>query len=270
MIKQFKALLKDVKKILRVIYDEVKELEEKYGEDRRTKVVASEAGKFEVTDLIPNEATIVMMTNSGYIKRLAPDTFKTQSRGGKGVMGLTTKEADYVEMMFTTMTHADLLFFTSRGRVFKLKAYEVPQSSRTAKGQAIVNFLQLAPSEKVSAILSTDNLMKSKYLVMATQNGLIKKVEIEQFLNIRSNGLIAIKLKGEDALKWVKPSDGKDEIMVITSAGQSIRFKEKDVRGMGRTAAGVKAIKLKAEDEVVSMDVIDSELKKGFVLVVKG
>jgi DNA gyrase subunit A len=209
-----------------------------------------------------------MLTHEGYIKRLPPETFRTQGRGGKGVMGLTTKEQDFVEQMFTTMTHSDLLFFTSRGRVFKLKAYEVPQASRTAKGQAIVNFLQLAPSERVNAILSIDNLLRQKYLVMATEHGLIKKVPIEQFVNIRSNGLIAIKLKGEDVLRWVKPSTGKDQVIVVTAQAQSIRFEETNVRPMGRTAAGVRAVRLHTADLVVGMDVITKEMKDSQVFVI--
>jgi DNA gyrase subunit A len=268
LIKELKALLQSDEAIRTVIFDEVSHIEEKYGDERRTKVVATELGKFSTTDLVPNEASIIMLTNQGYIKRLPPDTFKTQRRGGKGVIGLTAKEQDFVESMFTTMTHSDLLFFTSRGRVFKLKAYEVPQASRTAKGQAIVNFLQLAPTERVNAILPMADLMKYKNLVMATTHGLIKKTSIDQFANIRSNGLIAIKLKEDDTLSWIKPSTGKDEIMVVTQSGQAIRFKEKDVRQMGRTAAGVKAIKLKGDDLIAGMGVISGDLKKGFVITV--
>jgi DNA gyrase subunit A len=268
LIKELKALLKSDKKILGVIREEVQEIEDKYGDERRTEVMPNAVDKISTTDLIPNEATMIMLTNAGYIKRLPPDTFKTQRRGGKGVIGLTTKDQDYVDLMFTTMTHSDLLFFTSRGRVFKLKAYEVPQSSRTAKGQAIVNFLQLAPSETVNAILPLSDLIKYKYLVMATQNGLIKKTELDQFANIRSNGLIAIKLKDDDILKWIKPSTGKDEILMVTAQGQAIRFKEKDVRSMGRTAAGVKSIKLKAKDKVVGMDIVPADAKKAYVLTV--
>jgi DNA gyrase subunit A len=191
-----------------------------------------------------------------------------QGRGGKGVMGLTTKEQDTVELLLTTMTHSDVLFFTSRGRVFKLKAYEVPQASRTAKGQAIVNFLQLAPSEKVRTVLPTVDLMKQKFLVMATEKGLIKKTAIDQFLNIRSNGLIAIRLNEDDNLRWIEPSTGKDEVIIVTSEGQSIRFSEKDVREMGRAAAGVKSIRLKGKDSVMGMGVVNAEMKKAQVLVV--
>lgn len=268
LIKELEDLLKNRKKILAVISGEVKEIEEKHGDDRRTKVIASAVDKISETDLIPNEATVVMMTNDGYIKRLPPETFRQQSRGGKGVMGLTTKEQDSVELLFTTMSHSDLLFFTTRGRVFKLKAYEVPQSSRTAKGQAIVNFLSLAPSEQVKAILPSADLMAYKYLVMETELGVMKKTEIEQFMNIRSNGLIAVKLKGNDTLRWIEPSTGKDEIMIVTSNGQSIRFNEKNIRAMGRTAAGVRSIKLKEGDRVVGMDIIPAGQKKAQVMVI--
>jgi len=212
--------------------------------------------------LIPNEATIVVVTADGYIKRLPTETFKTQSRGGKGVMGLTTKEEDTVEHLLVTTTHSDLLFFTTRGRVFQLKAYDVPAASRTSKGQAIVNFLQLSQEEKVSSILSMKELGEGdyKYLVMVTKEGVIKKVDIKDFDNVRRSGLIALKLKDGDNLEWVKPSGGNDEIMLVTAGAQAIRFKEKNVRAMGRTAAGVRGIRLKGKDVIVGMDVIDPSL----------
>lgn len=258
LIKELSEILRSPKRILKIIKDELLHLKEKYGDERRTKVVKSAVGQFTTEDLIPNEPTVVMVTNDGYIKRLPPDTFKVQSRGGKGVIGLTTKEEDIVEFLFTTMTHADLMFFTTRGRLFQLKAYEIPQTARTAKGQAIVNFLQLAPEEKVSAILSTEDLSTFKYLVMVTKQGLIKKVEIEKFKSVRRTGLIAIKLKEGDMLEWVKPSTGKDNVVLVTAEGQAIRFREKNVRSMGRGAAGVRGIKFKKkDDEVVGMDILD-------------
>ena len=213
-------------------------------------------------DLIPDESTIVMVTRDGYIKRLPPETFRTQARGGKGVIGLTTKEEDVVEQMLSTTTHAGLLFFTTRGRVFELKAYDVPQTTRTAKGQALVNFLQLAPNEKVSSILSLEDMEDYKYLVMMTRHGLIKKSVLADFVNVRRSGLIAIKLKDEDSLGWVKPSSGEDEVTVVTALGQAIRFRERDVRSMGRAAAGVRALRLKKNDRVVGMDIISPELVK--------
>jgi len=271
LISELTDILASPKKIFKLIKDELLELKQKYGDARKTKVVKSAVGQFTTEDLIPNEATMVMVTNDGYIKRLPPDTFKVQSRGGKGVIGQTTKEEDMVEFLFSTITHADIMFFTTRGRLFQLKAYEIPQTTRTAKGQAIVNFLQLAPEEKVSAILSADDLSSYIYLVMVTKKGLIKKVEIGKFQNVRRSGLIAIKLKEGDELEWVKPSTGKDNIILITAEGQAIRFKEKDIRAMGRGAAGVRGIKLKKkDDEVVGMDILDqgrAELEEQLLVV---
>ena len=259
LIKELTEILKDPKKILKIIKDELAELKAKYGDARKTKVVKGAVNKFTTEDLIPNEQCIIMATKDGYIKRLPPDTFKVQSRGGKGIIGATTKEEDIIEFLFSSMTHADIMFFTTRGRLFQLKAYEVPQTTRTAKGQAVVNFLQLAPEEKVSAILSTEDLSSYKYLVMVTKKGLIKKVEIEKFKNVRRSGLIAIKLKEGDLLEWVKPSTGSDNVILVTAQGQAIRFKEAGVREMGRGAAGVRGIKLKkSNDEVVGMDILDS------------
>jgi DNA gyrase subunit A len=191
------------------------------------------------------------MTRDGYIKRQAPSMFKTQSRGGKGVIGLTTKEQDVVEHIFSTNTHADILFFTTQGRVFQLKAYDIPAASRTAKGQALVNFLQLGPDERVSEAIPLEDLSNHKYLVMVTRMGIIKKVDIQDFAKVRRSGLIAIRLRKGDNLEWVKASTGKDEIILVTSKGQSIRFKEKDVRPMGRNAAGVRGIRLKKDDQTV-------------------
>ena len=192
LIAELTALLKSPKKIFQVIKTELVEIKEKYGDKRKTEVVAHPVDKFSVEDLIPNEAAMVVITRDGYIKRLAPDTFKTQSRGGKGVMGLTTKEQDVVEHFFATTTHADMMFFTTTGRVFKLKAYDVPQASRTAKGQALVNFLQLGNGESVTSVLSVEDLSQNGYLVMVTKNGVIKKVDVASFANVRRSGLIAI------------------------------------------------------------------------------
>lgn len=266
LIKELTDLIKSPKKILGVIKDELTEVRDKYGDERRTAIVPHPVGQFKAEDLIPDEPAIILITKDGYIKRLAPDTFKTQGRGGKGVIGLTTKEEDTVDQLLTTSTHKDLLFFTTRGRVFQLKAYDVPVASRTAKGQAIVNFLQLSPNEKVSAMISMDDLEDYKYLVMATIKGNIKKTDIKDFEKVRSSGLIAIKLKDEDTLEWVSPSTGNDEIIMATASGQAIRFKEKDVRAMGRAASGVRGIRLKKGDEVVGMDVVSSSMvKKGML-----
>src|SRR3990167_3818005 len=208
------------------------------------------------------------MSRDGYIKRLPPDTFKLQARGGKGVIGLTTKEEDSVAMFFATNTHADILFFTTRGRVFQPQPYHIPAASPPAKGRALVNFLQTSSEEKVNAVVGFDTLEGCKYLIMVTRQGLIKKVDVADFASVRRSGLIAIKLKNGDALEWVKPSSGKDEIILASRAGQAIRFKEENVRPMGRNAAGVRGIRLKGADEVVGMDVINSSLVKDLLLLV--
>ncbi len=266
VIKELEALLASPKRILQVVKDETLELKETHANPRRSKIVASGIKDFSMEDLVPDEPTIAIITHDGYIKRLPPETFRTQARGGKGVMGLTTKEEDVVEHLLSTTTHSDLLFFTSRGRVFQLKAYEIPVASRIAKGQALVNFLQLSGEERVSVVIPLEEVSDAKFLVMVTEKGLIKKVAIADFKNVRRSGLIAIKLNDGDNLKWVKPSGGKDEVILITEMGQSIRFKESDFRGMGRVAAGVKGIRLKGKDAIVGMDILDPELiKKGML-----
>jgi len=262
LIKELEAILKSVKKMLDIIKNEVADLKERFGDARRTKVIPHPVGDFSMADLIPDETAIVMLTSDGYIKRLPPDTFRTQGRGGKGVTGLSTKEQDEVFQMFSTRTHTDILFFTSRGRVFQLKAYEIPQGSRTSKGQAIVNFLQLAPGERAAQALPLADMEGMKFMMMVTTQGTIKKVALEDFKNVRRSGLIAINLHEGDDLEWVKPTTGKDEVSIVTQNGQSIRFDEADVRPMGRSASGVRGIKLKKDDAVVGMDIINSALAK--------
>ena len=269
LIEELESILQSEQRILDIIKSDLLELKEKYGDNRKTKVVPHAVDEFSMEDLVPNEQSLIVMTESGYIKRLAHDSFKSQGRGGKGVIGLTTKETDTVSQVFSSMTHDDLLFFTTKGRVFQLKAYEIPQSlSRTAKGQALVNFLQLAPNETVSKILSMSHLKNYKYLVMVTTHGVIKKVDIEDFTKVRKSGLIAISLKEDDTLEWVTPSTGKDEIVLVSSLGQSIRFKESDVRAMGRVAAGVKGIKLKGDAVIVGMGIVDNKKENPQLLVV--
>jgi len=266
LIKELKEILASKEKVLAIVESETAEMKEKYADKRRTKIIPHGIKEFNAEDLIPNEPTIIMATRAGYIKRMAPDTFKTQNRGGKGIIGATTKEEDVVERLISTNTHDNMLFFTTKGRVFQLKAYEIPVASRTAKGQALVNFLQLAPNEQVSVILSMDDMSKYEYLVMVTNKGTIKKTKLADFANVRKNGLIALKLKEDELLKWVRPSTGKDDIMLITSLGQAIRFKEIGVRAMGRTAAGVRGIRLKSEDEIVGMALIAPALVRNKVL----
>jgi len=256
LIKDLKEILSSPKKILNIIKTELKGLKDRFGDKRKTEIQPNPVGKFTQEDLIPNEATIIMLTRDGYIKRIKPESFKTQKRGGHGVIGLTTKEEDVVQEFISTMTHADLLFFTTAGRVFQLKAYDVPSATRTAKGQAILNFLQLKSNEKVTSILSLEELKDYKFFAMATKNGVVKRVDIKDFANVRRSGLIAIKLKQNDVLEWVKPTNGSDEIMLISNKGQAIRFKEKQVRSMGRNAAGVRGIRLRKDDFLSGMDIL--------------
>jgi len=266
IIKELESILASETKVKNIIKEEVLYIRNKFAIPRRTKIVAHGIQQFNMEDLIPNEQTLVMVTQAGYIKRLPEDTFKTQHRGGKGVKGLSTKAEDAVEQLISTNTHDNLLFFTTRGRVFQLRVYDVPLGSRTAKGQALVNFLQLSSHEKVSAILSTDDMSKYKHLVMVTSKGNIKKTKLEDFTNVRQSGLIAIKLKEDDYLEWIRPTSGKDEIMIITKEGQAIRFKESGVRAMGRAASGVRGMKLKSSDVVIGMEVISTALiKKGVI-----
>ncbi len=262
IIKELKKILSSRKLMLGIIKEELNTIKEKYNDERRTKIVAKDVGDFSAEDLVPNEPAVVVITKDGYIKRMSPDIFKTQSRGGKGIIGLTTKEEDLVKQFFSITTHSDILFFTTKGRVFQLKGYDIPSGSRQAKGQAIVNFLQLSPNELISATLPLEELEADHYLIMTTKKGNIKKVKISDFKNVRRSGLIAIKLKNEDTLKWVMPSSGKDSVFIATKSGQSIKFKEKDIRPMGRTAGGVRAIKLKNNDEVIGMDVIGNQIKE--------
>jgi DNA gyrase subunit A len=204
------------------------------------------------------------------VKRLSPDTYRQQSRGGKGVIGQSLKEEDVVDKLISAHSHDDILFFTNKGRVFQTKVYELPEASRTSKGQALVNFLQLGSGEMATAILTFSKKDTAKYLVMATKNGLIKKTAREEFAKVRRSGMIAIGLKNDDELKWVETSSGEDEIMLSTEDGQAIRFKEKDVRPMGRTAAGVTGIRVRKGDHVISMDVIrkEADVKNLEVLVI--
>jgi len=269
LIAELTDLLAHPKKILGVIKTELTDLMQRFGDARRTQVVARAVDNFTMEDLIPDEPAVIVLTRDGYLKRLPPETFRTQGRGGKGVLGLTTKEEDAVEHFFATTTHANILFFTSRGRVFQLRSYDVPQTSRTAKGQAVQNFLELAPGERVTSVLSAADLKRFTYLVMVTKNGTIKKTKLEDFESVRRSGLIAIKLRAGDQLEWVKPTTGKDEVLLATRAGQTIRFPEGHIRAMGRNAAGVRGIRMKGKDDIVGMDVAEREAvgRAGFLIV---
>ncbi len=266
LIKELESILKDRKKIMGVIKEDLREIREKYSDERRTRIFKGAIGDFSQEDLVPKEDVVVSVTQAGYIKRMSLNEYHVQHRGGKGVTGGNVKEEDVVKSLFFTNTHSDLLFFTNLGRVFQLKAYEIPAASRTSKGQAIVNFLQLSQDEKVTAGVSLDDKSKEKFLVMVTRNGIIKKTAIEEFAAVRRSGLIAISLKKDDQLIWVKASAGEDEVMVIASNGQSIRFQEKDVRPMGRSASGVTAIKLKSSAKVVGIGIVaKTEAQKKFI-----
>jgi len=261
LIASLEDLLKSPKKILGVVISELQEIKKNFGDERRTKVVAGPVGEFSTEDLVPDEDTVLTVTAGGYVKRLPIDTYRVQGRGGKGVIGMTTKEEDSVEQIIVTRTHSDALFFTNSGKVFACKVHELPPSSRTAKGQALQNFLSLKSEEKVTAVLALPKDTKAKFLVMVTASGTIKKVALEEFTHVRRSGLIAIRLEADDHLDWVSASNGKDEIMVVTSKGKGIRFKETDVRPMGRPAAGVRGIKMSKDDAVIGMTVIPQELK---------
>jgi DNA gyrase subunit A len=270
LIAELEDILKSGKKILGIIKKEVLDLKDKFGDERRTQVVATPVGQFKAEDLIPDENVIITITKTGYVKRLTPDTYRSQGRGGKGVIGMATKEEDVVEHVISASTHDDILFFTNKGRVFQTKVYELPEGSRTTKGQALVNFLQLGSGEDATAILINSKRTTGKFMVMATKKGLIKKVPMEEFAKVRRSGMIAIKLKGDDELKWVKSSNGNDQIMLSTELGQAVRFSEKDVRPMGRAASGVRGMRLKGKDLLMSMDIIglDRDVKKLQVLII--
>ncbi len=261
LIAELKGILQSEKKILAIIKAEVIEMKDKFGDERRTQIVAQGIGDFSAEDLIPEDNVIISTTKSGYIKRQSPDTYRQQSRGGKGVIGQALKEEDVVDSVLSASTHDDILFFTNKGRLLVTKAYELPESSRTSKGQALVNFLQLAPEEFATAVLAVSKKSDGQFLVMATRNGTIKKVSRDEFSKVRKSGIIAINLKGDDELRWVKTSTGKDEIMLSTEDGQAIRFNETDVRAMGRLASGVTGIRLRKGDHVISMDIVNKEME---------
>jgi len=256
LISELEKILASEDEILRVIREELEELKAKYGDERRTEIVGSELGKFSEEELVPNEQVIVTLTAGNYIKRIPASTYKSQGRGGKGIMGMTTKEEDVVEHLVLTQNHDFMLFFTNKGRVFRLKVYEVPAASRTAKGQAVVNLLQLGQGERVTSLVTFDAKSDQSYLFMATKLGTVKKTALADYANVRANGLISIKLDAGDELKWVKLTSGKDEIIISTALAQAIRFKESEVRPMGRATRGVRGIRLRSGDEVVGMDVV--------------
>jgi len=281
LIKELTAILKSPEKLKDIIKKEFKDIKEKFGDERRTKVVKGKLGEITEIDLVPLEETIVTLTTGGYIKRINPATYKIQKRGGKGIVGMKTMGDDIVEHFLCASTHDNLMFFTDSGKVFQTQVYEIPEGARVARGRGLLNFLEMSNEEKVLSLVpstpaggktpsATSESGQAKYLVMVTKNGTIKKTSLEEFENVRKSGIIAIKLDKGDALKKVVKTSGEDDIILTTKGGIAIRFKEKDIRAMGRSAAGVRGIRLKKGDEVVGMDVIPKteNKEKRYLLVV--
>ena len=271
LIKKLEGILADEGLILSVVKDELLDVKKRYGDERRSKIINHELGKFSEEDLVPEEESVVILTTGNYIKRTGVNDYRRQNRGGKGKRGMSTKEEDVIDQLIPTNTHDWLSFFTNRGRVFRLRAYEVPAASLSAKGVAAVNLLQLQPEEKITSIIKHEkDAQPEGYLFMATVNGTIKKTEVAAYANVRSSGLIAINLDAGDELRWIKRTSGNDDIIISTSAGQATRFNEKDVRPMGRAARGVRGIRLRPSDTVVGMDLVTDEEQKLLVISTNG
>ncbi|MBQ3574401.1 MAG: DNA gyrase subunit A, partial [Clostridia bacterium] len=257
MIAYYKAVLADIVMLRGIIKDEILEIRNKYADERRTEISALD-GEIDMLDLIEEEDMVVTMTHFGYVKRLPKTTYRAQRRGGKGIIGTTTREEDFVEQMYVVSTHDPLMFFTNRGRVYQLNCYEIPEAGRTARGTAVVNLLQLAPGEKVTTMLPIPaEKTEGNYLVMATRKGTIKRTELSEFMNLRKAGLIAIVLRDDDELIGVRRTEGEDDVIVGTRDGMSIRFAESDMRAMGRAAMGVRSIELNEGDEVIDVAVVE-------------
>jgi DNA gyrase subunit A len=269
LIKDLKDLLSSPKKILQVIKNELEEIREKYGDERRTKVVRHGAKNFSMEDLVPDEDSVVVLTQGGYVKRTHPDEYKPQKRGGVGVVDLNTKEEDFVTHLLRASAHSDILFFTDKGKAYQIKMYELPEGKRATRGKAIINFLAMAPDEKITSVLPMPKELKGKdlSLIMVTEHGVSKKVEARAFNDVRRNGLIAIKLNDSDKLVSVSFLAKGDDLIVVTKKGQSIRFEESGVREMGRNAAGVIGIRLDKNDKVIAADIIPKGLKNASLLV---
>jgi len=270
-IKEYMAILKSPQRIKEVVKKELKEVKEKFGDERKTKVFVQKVGEIAEEDLIPQEETIITLTQGGYIKRINPATYKLQKRGGKGILGMKTLQDDVVEHFLSAQTHDSLLFFTDSGKVFRTLVYEIPECTRVARGRGLLNFIEISPEEKVLSLMAIgkENIAQGvKNIVMITQNGIIKRTGLDEFKNVRRSGLIAINLRKDDLLKKVAKSFGQNNIIIVTKKGQSIRFKEQGIREMGRTASGVKGITLKKEDKVVGMDIIQEAEEKQYLLVV--
>ncbi|HDP70182.1 MAG TPA: DNA gyrase subunit A [Actinobacteria bacterium] len=257
-IAYLKSVLADEKKVLEIIKGELLEIKANYADERRTQIVPAE-DELALEDFIADEQMVVSITHSGYVKRLPTETYKQQHRGGRGVIGMNLKDGDFVEHLFVSSTHDYVLFFSNKGKVYRVKVFELPLCSRTAKGQAIVNILPFEPGEKIAAVIAAKNFEQGKYLIMATKNGLVKKTEFKEYDTARKGGIIALSLREKDELIGVKLTDKEESIMLVSERGQAIRFKESDVRSMGRTATGVKGINLGENDTVLGMDVVRDE-----------
>jgi DNA gyrase subunit A len=274
MIQETIAYLEDLlahsEKILTVIKEELTKLRDKYGDPRRTRVYKGKVDEFSEEDLIPNEPTVITITSTGYIKRQSTNSFQTQNRGGKGVKGMTTKDEDDILHIRYAQTHDNLLFFTNKGKVFQLRAFEIAESSRTSKGTAIVNLLNIEQDEKIESFLNYEAKANVKYVFLSTRNGTVKKSKLSEFDNIRKSGIVAIKLDKGDELVWSKLTTGEDDILLVTRDGKAIRFSEKEARPMGRATTGVRGIKIDPSDEVISMDVISKDDKSAILLTIMG
>ena len=270
-IKRYEEILADEREILAIIKTELLEMKEKYGDERKSQIINYELGKFSDEELIPEEESVILLTGENYIKRTLQSDYRKQNRGGKGKRGMTTKEEDIIDQVIPASTHDYLLFFTNRGRVFRLKAYEVPAAGLSAKGVAAVNLLQLQPEEKITAIIKhAKNTSDDGYLFMATVKGTVKKTPLKDYANIRTNGLIAIKLDEGDELRWIQKTNGNHDVIISTSAGQAVRFSEKDARPMGRSARGVRGVRLRPSDSVVGMDIVTHDDQVLLVISEKG
>lgn len=272
MVRETIAYLEDLlshpEKILKVIREELVKLKEKYGDVRKTRVFKSKVGEFSEEQLIQNEETFVTITKTGYIKRLSTGTFRTQERGGKGVIGMTTKEEDEIEHIISAKTHDNILFFTNKGKVYQLRVWDIPEATRTSKGKAIINLINISQDELVQSVLAYSKEVEAKYIIMVTRNGTVKKTRISEYKNIRTNGIISIKLEKGDELVWSKLTTGEDDVILVTYNGKSIRFSESETRATGRDTMGVRGIILKAGDTVVGMGVIGKDTQNNDFLTV--
>jgi DNA gyrase subunit A len=262
LIDKLTAILKSPKKVLGIITKELTILREKFGDARRTKIYKQKLGEFSDEDLVPKKETLITVTKTGYVKRVPRGTYRSQRRGGKGVVGMTTKEADEIEHILTATTHDTILFFTNKGKVYGTKAWEIPETTRQAKGQAIVNLIDIDQGEVVMSILAASNDNSRKHFIMATSKGVVKKTKVSQFKNLRASGLIAIRLGSNDSLVCVKETKGNEHILLLSQKGKSIRFPETNVRSMGRATTGVRGIKLEPNDEVIGMEVFAEKTTK--------